>query len=145
MRVMIDGIQSSQSIQSIGTVMNAEKSAEIAGNQSAESSRKNIDEYVPSEKVESIGLYSVSTDKEGNSEVEFDAPQVGESSETTVNTDSVDREIKSLKDEQSALQRRLKTANLDDAADLQRQLNEISSELALKNNDVYRKANSVVS
>lgn len=145
MGIAIDGIQSNQSIQSVGTVMNVEKSAENAGNQSAESLRKNIDEYVPSEKAESIGLYSVSTDKEGNSEVEFDAPQVGESSETTVNTDSVDREIRSLKDEQSALQRRLKTANLDEAADLQRQLNEISSELAMKDNDAYRKANSVVS
>lgn len=144
MGVMIDGIQSSQSIQSVGAVKNAERSLEIAENQSAESPRKDIDEYVPSEKAEPIGLYSVSTDERGNPEVEFDAPQTGESSETTIDTDSVDREIETLEKEQLALQRQLKTSNPDEAANLQRQFNEISSELALKDNDAYRKANAVV-
>ena len=141
---MIDSIQSNQPILSVGSVKNVEKSAETAKSQSiSESSQKNVDEYVPSVEKESIGLYSVSSDESGNLKVAFDA--ASESEETTVNTDAVDREIETLEKEQTALERRLKTADESEAAELERQLEQIESELAMKDNDAYRMANAVIS
>lgn len=103
---------------------------------------KNVDEYIPSEEKEPIGLYEVSSDEEGDRSVKFDAPKT---EQTTANTDNVDREIKTLKERQEALQKALKSAAPDEAAQLQKQLEQVNSELALKDNDNYRRANAVFS
>lgn len=141
----ISGIQSI-GVDSVNLVQSTPKSESVEEFQAkqSESSVPNVDEYIPSEDKEPIGLYRVSADEQGNAEVKFDAPRDFESKETTVNTDSVDREIKSLKDEQTALQNRLKSASSDEADELRRQLEQLSAELAVKDNDAYRKANSVI-
>ena len=148
---MISEVQGLQSLlvnraeSAVNSVGNAEKSSENAEISQAKQSSPNIDEYVPSGEREHTGLYYVSADEQGNSKVKFDAPKTFESVETTINTDSVDREIKSLKEKQTALQMQLKSASPDEAEELRRRLDQLSSELAVKDNDEYRKAKSVVS
>ena len=144
----VQGLQSSlvnRAESAVNSVGNAEKSSENAEISQAKQSSSNIDEYVPSGEREHTGLYYVSADEQGNSKVKFDAPKTFESVETTINTDSVDREIKSLKEKQTALQMQLKSASPDEAEELRRRLDQLSSELAVKDNDEYRKAKSVVS
>ena len=144
----VQGLQSSlvnRAESAVNSVGNAEKSSENTEISQAEQSSPNIDEYVPSGEREHTGLYYVSADKQGNSKVKFDALKTFESVETTINTDSVDREIKSLKEKQTALQMQLKSASPDEAEELRRRLDQLSSELAVKDNDEYRKAKSVVS
>ena len=148
---MISEVQGLQSLlvnraeSAVNSVGNAEKSSENTEISQAEQSSPNIDEYVPSGEREHTGLYYVSADEQGNSKVKFDAPKTFESVETTINTDSVDREIKSLKEKQTALQMQLKSASPAESDELRRQLEQLSSELAVKDNDEYRKAKSVVS
>ncbi len=138
---MIESIQNNLPVQSAGTV-NSSKAVTQAANKAElpESASKNVDEYVPSEEKEPIGLYEVSTDEQGDKSVKFDAPKT---EQTTANTDNVDRELKSLKEKQTALKRQLKTASSDEAAQLQKQLEQVNAELALKDNDNYRRANAV--
>lgn len=123
---MISEIQGLQSFSANRTelmpnsVENSEKLSENTETSQAEQSAPNVDKYVPSGERESAGLYRVSADDQGDPKVKFDAPKVSETEETTINTDLVDREIKSLKNEQTALQRQLKSASSDEAEDLRR-------------------------
>lgn len=140
---MIESIQSNLPVQSTGSV-NSAKAVPNSANaaEQLETAPKNVDEYVPSEEKEPIGLYEVASDERGDKSVKFDAPKT---EQTTANTDNVDREIESLKEKQTALQRQLKTAASEEAEALKKELEQISAELALKDNDNYRKANSVFS
>lgn len=140
---MIESIQSNIPVQSTGAVNSAKAaSAAAIAAENPEAAPRNVDEYVPSEEKEPIGLYEVSSDEQGDKSVKFDAPKT---EQTTANTDNVDREIRSLKEKQTALQRQLKTAAPEEAEELQKQLKQISAELALKDNDNYRKANTIFS
>lgn len=141
--IIIDNVQSNPHIQPTSSV-NSAKAASVAANAAEKPNPRleNVDEYVPSEEKEPIGLYEVSSDDQGDKSVKFYAPKT---EQTTANTDSVDREIKSLKEKQTALQRQLKTAAPEEAEALQKQLEQISAELVLKDNDNYRKANTIFS
>lgn len=146
---MIDNIQSNLLVQPASSVNSANAVSNMTGAaEKPEAASRNVDEYVPSEEKEPIGLYEVAQDELGNPSVKFDSPKdeaTPKTEQTTANTDNVDREIKSLKEKQTALQRQLKTASPEEAEALQKQLKQISAELALKDNDNYRKANTIFS
>ncbi len=91
------------------------------------------DEYVPSEEDKDIGLYK--PPEEDVSE---------EKSEScTCNTDRVDGEIKRLKEKQEQLEQKLRSAEGENAERIKKQLESVSAELAMKDNDTYRRQNSV--
>lgn len=115
------------------------------------------DEYVPSEKDEPIGLYSMEQDENGDPEIKFDDPnktdksdkspnadepekEKSESEECTCNTDKVDRELKRLREKAERLEQQLRSANDEEAAKLQKQLAAVQSELSQKDNDSYRRS-----
>lgn len=137
---MINGISAANPVQQTHAVKCTENAPKTV-----EKSAKNIDEYVPSEEKEHAGLYATVPDDEGNMSVKFDAPDAPENKKetTTANTDAVDTEIKQLKERQQLLQRQLRTADASTAAELQRQLEQVSQELAMKDNDQYRRSNTV--
>lgn len=118
------------------------------------------DEYVPSENDEPIGLYKLSEDEDGNPIIDFDKAEDGRNSSPeksknddpekktescTCNTDKVDREIKRLKEKQEQLEQRLRSAEGEAARQLEKQLESVSAELALKDNDTYRRQQAVFS
>ena len=114
------------------------------------------DAYLPSEKQEPIGIYKLSRDDEGNPIIAFDNPtkeaapvqnEPGRKAETcTTNTDQVDREIEKLKEKRDGLEQQLRTTkDPDKAKDLERQLAQVEKELQQKDNDAYRRQNSVIS
>lgn len=123
----------------------------------AEKLSRGRDEYVPSEEDKPIGLYIVSEDEDGMPVVEYDmaeaAPKKAEdgkseeekSESCTCNTDRVDREIEKLREKQEQLEQQLRSAEGEKAEQLQRQLESVSAELALKDNDTYRRQNAVFS
>ena len=115
------------------------------------------DEYIPSEKDEPIGLYSMEQDEKGEPEIKFDDPnksdksektdgtdepekEKSESEECTCNTDKVDRELKRLREKAERLEQQLRSASEEEAAKLQKQLAGVQSELAQKDNDSYRRS-----
>ena len=113
------------------------------------------DEYIPSEKDESIGLYSMKQDENGGHGIKFDDPnksdksdkpadepekEKSESEECTCNTDKVDRELKRLREKAERLEQQLRSASEEEAAKLQKQLAGVQSELAQKDNDSYRRS-----
>lgn len=132
----INGVNSAQQVYSVKSTEN--RPQEVPEKAVA----KNVDEYIPSEEKEPIGLYAVSADDDGNKSVDFDPPEA-DAKTTTANTDIVDGEIRQLKEKQQELQRRLRTTDERTAADISRQLEQISNELALKDNDQYRRANTI--
>lgn len=134
----INGVNSAQQVYSIKNTEN--KPREVSEKISA----KNVDEYVPGKEKEPIGLYAVSSDEDGNKSIDFDAPEANAKT-TTANTDTVDSEIRRLKEKQNELQRRLRTADESAAAEISRQLEQVSQELAMKDNDQYRRANALFS
>lgn len=95
------------------------------------------DEYIPSEEDEDIGLYT--------------PPEAGEKSEeeksevTVCNTDKVDKEIERLREKQEQLEQKLRAAEGENAERIRRQLESVSAELAMKDNDSYRRQNAVFS
>ena len=92
------------------------------------------DEYVPSEEEKDIGLYTPPKDE--------DVPE--EKSETTTcNTDRVDEEIKRLKEKQEQLEQKLRAAEGENAERIKKQLESVSAELAMKDNDTYRRQNAI--
>lgn len=97
------------------------------------------DEYVPSEEEEDIGLYTPY--KEGRESPE---EEQGEQSEKcTCNTDRVDGEIKRLREKQEQLEQQLRRADGEKAENIKKQLESVSAELAIKDNDTYRRQNAV--
>lgn len=63
---------------------------------------------------------------------------------TTVSTDSVDAEIKKLKKRRTQLQKQLQNAQGDEdqRKSIEKQLAQVNSEIASKDNDAYRKQNA---
>lgn len=97
------------------------------------------DEYVPSEEEEDIGLYTPY--KEGRESPE---EEQGEHSESCIcNTDRVDGEIKRLREKQEQLEQQLRRADGENAENIKKQLESVSAELAIKDNDTYRRQNAV--
>lgn len=117
------------------------------------------DEYVPSENDEPIGLYKLSEDEDGNPIIDFDKAKDGSGSpekskkddpekkteSCTCNTDKVDREIKRLKEKQEQLKQKLRSAEGENARQLEKQLKSVSAELAQKDNDTYRRQQAIFS
>ena len=104
------------------------------------------DTYVPEDKSvkQSAGLYRLSRDEDGTPKIEFDRPE--EAGETTINTDAVDREIQALKRKREQLQQQLNAAgDPAGAGKLEQELAQTESELRQKDNDAYRRRNTVVS
>lgn len=93
------------------------------------------DEYVPSGEDEDIGLYEP-PEKEAEEE---------QSESCTCNTDRVDGEIKRLKEKQEQLEQKLRAAEGENAERIKKQLERVSAELAVKDNDAYRRRNAVFS
>ena len=111
----------------------------------------NHDEYVSSEEKEPIGLYGVSSGEDGIPRVSYDKPEddpdkfcsTPEAETVTANIDKIDREINSLHDKEQILRQKLRSADENTADDIKRQLEQISAELAQKDNDQYRRQNAV--
>lgn len=93
---------------------------------------KKRDEYVPSEEDEDIGLYAPSKEEQGE-----------QSESCTCNTDRVDEEIKRLHEKQEQLEQQLRAAEGENAERIKKQLESVSAELAMKDNDTYRRQNAV--
>lgn len=103
------------------------------------------------EKKDSVmpGLYRVSEDEKGSSKIQFVPPHKEEKEEPkttqcTANTDKVDGEIKSLKNEKQKIQQQIKQAagDKDRQAELERRLSQLEAEIQSKDNDTYRKQNA---
>lgn len=90
------------------------------------------DEYVPSEEDEDIGLYSPPKEEQGE-----------RSESCTCNTDRVDGEIKRLHEKQEQLEQQLRAAEGENAERIKKQLESVSAEFAMKDNDTYRRQNAV--
>lgn len=90
------------------------------------------DEYVPSEEDEDIGLYAPPKEEQGE-----------QSESCTCNTDRVDEEIKRLHEKQEQLEQQLRAAEGENAGRIRKQLESVSAELAMKDNDTYRRQNAV--
>lgn len=104
---------------------------EIVPEEEKEIPRKR-DEYVPSEEDEDIGLYKPPEEEDGE-----------RSESCTCNTDRVDEEIKRLKEKQEQLEQNLRAAEGENAERIKKQLESVSAELAMKDNDTYRRQNAV--
>lgn len=102
-----------------------EKENEIPEQQPA----KKFDEYVESEKDQPIGLYSVPEDESGE--------------KCTADTDKVDSEIKMIKEKAEEIQRKLKYASGEEKFRLEKQLRAVNAELVQKDNDSYRRQNTI--
>lgn len=140
---MIESISSTTARQ-IGSVKSAETNTISVASEptAAEKISENRDEYVPSEEKEPIGLYSVSPDENDDPRVSFDGEN--KSGETvTANTDNVDRELKALRDKERALRQKLNSADENTSADIRRELDRVSAELVRKDNDQYRRQNTI--
>lgn len=143
-------VNSADTIQKIGSVKSTERSSEI-DTKEPEKAAENRDEYVPSEEKEPIGLYSVAPDENGTPQISYDkaedkpADKENEPKEETVtaNTDSVDHEIKNLRNKAQMLIRKLRSADESEAEKIQRELEQVNAELAQKDNDEYRRQHTV--
>lgn len=117
--------------------------------------KENRDEYVTSKEKEPIGLYNVSQDEDGGRRVSYDAPDNSSEKEqapaengdetVTANTDKVDREIKELREKSQTLTEKLRSADPEKADEIRRELDAVSRELSQKDNDQYRRQNTVFS
>lgn len=143
---MIENNMSVNPARQIYSVKPAE-SASKAEEKEDEKIPEKRDEYIPSEEKEPIGLYSVSPDEDGNPRVSMDDEKTksdnSEGDVTTANTDKVDREIKALRDKEQALKQRLRSADERAAEKIRRELEKVSAQLAQKDNDEYRRQNTV--
>ncbi|MDE6132938.1 MAG: hypothetical protein K2G04_06155 [Oscillospiraceae bacterium] len=91
------------------------------------------DEYVPSDEDEDIGLYEPPKEEREKSE------------SCTCDTDRVDGEIKRLREKQEQLEQKLRAAEGENAERIRKQLESVSAELAMKDNDAYRRQNAIFS
>lgn len=145
------------SVISMQNIKASEKSKALPSEDESVPSERNYDRYIPGDNDESIGLYSMEYDDEGNPAISFDAPKEkkpdepeGDKSEKaescTGNTDKVDAEIKRLKEKQKQLEQKLMSADDEKKKKLiEQQLAAIESELIQKDNDSYRRGHTVFS
>ncbi len=123
--------------------------------------RQTKDQYIPEKKEESAGIYSISSDSNGARKINFDEPAKPDSGGSApekpkgkddekeekcqTNTDKVDAEIKKLKEKKERLQQQISKSKDDAERErLRKQLSQVENELQLKDNDSYRRQNSVV-
>lgn len=150
---MVENILSVNSIdttQKMSGVRSPERSSEL-DDKAPEKVSENRDEYVPSKEKEPIGLYNIEPDENGEPRISFDKAEdksddnADEPKEETVtgNTDKVDREIKNLRDKAQMLAQKLRSADESAAADIRRELEQVTAELAQKDNDEYRRQHTV--
>ena len=141
---MIENNLSVNSVRQIQSVKYAEPAPKA---KESEKIPENRDEYIPSEEKEPIGLYSVSPDEDGNPRVALDDEKNksdnSESNTITANTDKVDQEIKALRDKEQVLRQKPRSADERTAEDIRRELENLAAELAQKDNDEYRKQNTI--
>ena len=165
MSIMISGVGSNaaQSFVAAASVKAAPKVQQHEAEAPARSRAPVVDEYVPEEKQEPSGRYWLGQDEDGRPKVYFDDPEravddpsdaptpakkvKGDKAERcTGNTDQVDREIKRLKQRKETLERQI-SSQPDDVKikELERKLAQVERELALKDNDTYRRQHTVFS
>ncbi len=143
-------VNSAIAAQKVGSIKPAERSANISVKEPEEAA-DNRDEYVPGEEKEPIGLYSVAPDENGEPQISFDRaedksadrPNEPEKETVTANTDKVDREIKNLRNKAQNLRQKLRSADESASEDIRRELEQVSAELAQKDNDEYRRQHTV--
>lgn len=149
---MIENILSvnyADAVQKTGGVKNEERSDIDVKEQ--EKVSENRDEFVPSEEKEPIGLYSVAPDENGEPRISFDRTDnksndnkdEPEEDTVTANTDSVDREIKDLRNKAQMLGQKLRSADDETAGEIRRELEQVNAELAQKDNDEYRRQHTI--
>lgn len=124
-------------------------------------SSSRYDEYIHSEEPDianDTGIYSPAKDENGESIIKFTNPdeqddkKVSDSQgnpsddeknavKCTVNTDSIEAEIKELKEERKEIQKQINQAadDPDKKAELEKQLSDIEAEIKEKDNDTYKK------
>lgn len=143
-------VNSADTAQKINGVKSKEHSSDINAKE-PEKISENRDEYVPCEEKEPIGLCSVVPDENGDQKISFDkaesmyADNADEPEKETVtgNTDNVDREINNLRNKAKMLSQRLRSADEGTAEDIRRKLEQVTAELAQKDNDEYRRQHTV--
>ena len=143
-------VNSADTARRIGGIKNEDRSSDIVLKE-PEWVSGNRDEYVPNEEKEPIGLYNVAPDENGEPRISFDKyndksdENDDEPEEETVmgNTDNVDREIRNLRNKAQTLSRKLNSAGEDAAEDIRRELEQVTAELAQKDNDEYRRQHTV--
>lgn len=107
-----------------------------------------LDEYTKSEPSDAkpSGLYRFEQDEHGNRKLVFDDPKK-DTKTCTGNTDQVDREIRKLKEKAQQLEQQILASSGDEkkAADLEKKLSQVQSELSQKDNDTYRRQHTIFS
>ena len=133
-----------------------EKVKEVIKEQGKDNESRNIpipkDEYIRSEKSgnKPSGLYHLGQDESGNPLIFYDDPKKAEKKESikkvTGNTDNVDREIKRLKEEKKSLEQQIRASagDKEKVEEIKKKLSKIEEELRQKDNDTYRRQNSVI-
>lgn len=141
--------------------------AKLNGEEPSNATATPQDEYIGNDSFinKPSGLYRLSQDENGKLNVLFDDPakrvssgdspahkansaEPGKNSEEcTANTDKVDREIERLRKEKQQLDQQLQAASNDEAkaATIERKLAKVASELLQKDNDTYRRQNTIFS
>lgn len=130
------------------TARRTEQGGEAAEKKDAAKLSEIQDEYVSSEKSEkeSTGLYRLEENGNGSREIIFDAPKKAEE-KCVANTDKVEQEIKKLKEKKKELEQQIQSASGDEekVKELEKKLAQVKQELSLKDNDTYRRQNTVFS
>ena len=165
MSMMISGI-GSNAARSLAAASGVKTAPEVQRPESEASARSRApvtDEYIPEEKQEPSGRYWLGRDEDGRPKVYFDDPEradngpsdspapakeaKGDKAERcTGSTDQVDREIERLRRRKETLEQQI-NAQTDDTKikELERKLAQVERELALKDNDTYRRQHTVFS
>lgn len=138
--MQIDGIMQTAAYGVQSSPQTGNKRDEAAPEEEKEVSRGR-DEYIPGGEDADIGLYSPPEAAEDKSE----EPEEEKSEVTVCDTDRVDKEIERLRENQEQLEQKLRAAEGENAERIRRQLESVSAELAMKDNDSYRRRNAVFS
>ena len=165
MSMMIPGVISgaAQSLAAAAGVKAAPEVQRPEAEAAAPSRTPVMDEYVPEEKQELSGRYWLGRDEDGRPKVYFDDPERADDEPSdapapakkaaedkaercTANTDQVDREIERLRRRKETLEQQI-NAQTDGAQikELKQKLAQVERELALKDNDTYRRQHTVFS
>lgn len=142
----------------LNNLKETQKSAQEVETKQCNEEKIEQDKYISSEQNNmATGLYHLEHDQNGNTKILFDAIKKKEVSklssdenkteECTINTDSVDREIEKLKQQKKQLEQQLKRVSGDKSKEneLNQKILDIENKLMQKNNDTYRRQNSVIS
>lgn len=119
------------------------------------------DEYISSKETENkpSGLYRIERNQDGSPKILYDDPKKTakdipsakgaeeQEKKCTGSTDKVDREIEKLKEKKKQIQQEITAARGDEKKirELKRELSQVEGELNQKDNDAYRRQNTVFS